>query len=89
MTKRFSLKDGQWFMYPIDQSIPDTLWVYEGEVLHRRKVAVITKMQALALSRWYSNDGMYYSYRDGNDRMQDVYVVGDIDSWFGDDGGAA
>lgn len=85
-----TLKPGQWFMYPIDSGIPSKVWIYEGEVHHRKRVQEISKYQALALARWHGDSGVYYSYKDGNDRWQDVYVVGDIDAWFGDDseGGA-
>lgn len=76
-----TLKDGQWFEYPIDTGITRRITIYEGSCYNRRQVATITKMQALALVRYHGHPGVYWGKRDGNGRMIDVRVVGDVDAW--------
>ena len=80
-----TLTDGQWFMYPVDDGIPEQVTIYSGEVTRRKPVQKITRYQAMALARWHHQGGIYYSYQDGAGRWHDVYVVGDVDAWFGDE----
>jgi hypothetical protein len=82
--ERVDLKQGQWFTYPLDRGIPSMVRVYSGTYENRKSVATISKMQALALARWYGHSGIYFSVRDGNDRWKDVRLVGDIEAWYGD-----
>lgn len=79
------MKDGEWFMYPIDQPMPRTLKIWSGGVLRRTKVREINRYQAMAYARWHGHQGLYFSYRGANGRMIDVRVVGDIDAWRGED----
>lgn len=83
-----TLKDGQWFEYPLDSGITRRLAIYEGSREKRRQVATITKMQALSLARWHGHQGVYFSVQDGNHRWIDVRVVGDVNAWYGDDASA-
>jgi hypothetical protein len=55
--------------------------IFEGDVQHRKAVRKISKMQALALARWHAVQGLYFSYRDGNGRWQDVRLVVDMAAW--------
>lgn len=83
MSKSSVLKEGVWFMRSADyfNPIPERLFLYEGDVFHRRKVGEITKMQALALIRWHGEERV--SYKIG-DRWLPVYVCGDLDAWLED-----
>lgn len=83
------MKDGQWFMWPIDRGIPTTVKIYEGSVEHRKYVETINRHQAMALIRWHGHKGIYFGYRDGNGKMIDVRVAGDIDAWRGEGRGDA
>lgn len=80
-----TLKEGQWFEYPLDSGIPNAVTIYEGQREHRKRVTSITKMQALSLARWHGHAGLYWSVQDGNYRWHDVIVVGDVDTWCGDE----
>lgn len=82
---RATLSEGEWFMYDIRDGInTNQVKIYSGEVQQRKHVRTISRMQALALCRWHGHDGIYNSYKDGNGRWRDVYVVGDIDAWYGE-----
>jgi hypothetical protein len=75
------LLEGQWFMYPIEEAMPDRLTVYEGPVEARIRVTTISRYQAMALKRWHGNGPVYYTYRNGFGDYRNVRVVGDIDAW--------
>ncbi len=81
-----TLKENQYFEYPIDSGIPnDGVWIIERVGKSLQRVEKITKMQALALARWHHDRGIYYSRKDGNGNWRDVYVVGDVDAWYGEE----
>lgn len=84
-TQRATLKDGQWFEYPLDSGIPNTVTICEGKRTHYKAVCKITRMQAIALARWYGHPGIYYSVPASNGRRKDVRLVGDTAAWHGDD----
>lgn len=81
MNERATLKDGQWFEYPVDSGIPNTVTIHEGERGKSTIVRKITRMQAIALKRWYGHPGIYWSIMDGNGHLKDVRLVGDVDAW--------
>lgn len=81
---RATLKEGQWFEYPLDSGIPNRVVIREGARENCKQVATITKMQALSLARWHGHQGVYWAVKDGNGRWKDVRVVGDVDVWLGD-----
>lgn len=76
--------DGEWFMYPVDEGMPETLDVYKGPVDRRVLVRRISRAQALAFARYYGHKGLHYQYQDRVDHWQSVRVVGDIEEWYGD-----
>ena len=77
------LKPGQWFMWSVDSPMPDALTVFEGPVERRMPVITISRFQAMALKRWQEYDDSYCCYKNGNGDMRDVYVVGDVEAWYG------
>jgi hypothetical protein len=76
------LQKGHWFMWPIDEQIPQRVSIFCGSVLNRKFVTFISRGAALALWRYYGHKGLYYSYIDAVARYHDVRVCGDIDAWF-------
>lgn len=78
-----NLKPGQWFMWDTDRPMPDRLTVCEGEVRSASRVTTISRFQAMAIIRWHKYGIDYCSYRRGNGNFRDVYVVGDIEAWYG------
>jgi len=78
-----TLKDNQYFEYPVDGIPNDGVWIIERTKNGERQVEQITKMQALALARWHPSD--MSCYMDGNDNWITVYVVGDVDAWYGEE----
>lgn len=78
------MKPEHWFMYPIDQPLPDKVTVYSGTVMKRKKEGTLNRYQAMAYIRWRGHEGMYYCYRNGNGKYIDVRVVGAIENWFDD-----
>ena len=76
---------GRWAYYPIDAPMPAVLTVYEGPWERRRAVGTITRYQAMAYRRWWDNAGVYFSVKVPNHRTQDIYVVGDVDAFDGED----
>jgi hypothetical protein len=77
------LKEGQWFMWSVDDPMPDRLTVFEGPVESPLRVTTISRYQAMALKRWAKWDSCYYCYQVRGGQFHDVYVVGDIDAWYG------
>lgn len=80
---KMALRIGEWFMYSIDTGIPSRVSVFTGCVSHRKKIREISRFQAMALSRWHRQGGVYHSFIDCNGRWHDVRVVGDIEEWYG------
>ncbi len=79
------LKSGHWFMWPIDQQLPNTVKIFKGGVHEKKEVMTIPLQSALAFIRYYAHPGLYYSYMDYSGKWHDVRVCGDIGAWYGDE----
>lgn len=82
--KQRAVGKGRWFYWQMDRSMPDVLDVFEGGFDNRRKVATITRYQAMAYYRHWNNGGVYYSVRLRGSGFTDIRVGGDIDAFYED-----
>lgn len=77
-----TLNEKEWIYRPIDQQWREKTPVFTGTWEHRKRVGTVTRMQALALSRWHGVRGVYHSVRDGNGRWMDIRIAGDIETFY-------
>jgi hypothetical protein len=76
-----TLKDGEWIWRPIDQQWRNPTIVFTGAWERRKSVGKVSRMQAMALSRWHGTRGLFNSVKDGNGRWIDIRVAGDFDNF--------
>lgn len=79
-----TLKDGEWIWRGIESQWREKTPVFTGSWEKRKRVGEVNRYQAMALSRWHSEGGLFYMVKDGNGRQIDIYVAGDIEAFYGD-----
>ena len=76
-----TLKEGEWIYRRVDEQWREYTAIWTGAWERRKRVGKVTRMQALALSRWHGTRGVYNSVRDGNGKWIDIRIAGDFDNF--------